>query len=183
MPLAVKHPRLSSDEYEALQAKAGWTAPVELIGGEPVVTLPTAVRVSSVRGELFYVLRGWASPGRGGLTLQNVFVRISEGTFLAPAVAWWSDSRRPSVGPGPIDTVPDLVIEVLAPSSRDNVLGPKCALYVAAGVNEIWVADPHATQITVVSGGGERVFARGEVLRSALLPGLAVGLEAVFGQR
>jgi len=109
---------MSGDEYEALQSKMGWAATVELIGGEPVVTPPITVGASSVRGELYYALRGWANTGPGGLTLQDVVVRLGRGSFLAPAVAWWAEPRRPSVGPGPIDAVPDLVIEVLTRVSQ-----------------------------------------------------------------
>jgi len=50
-------------------------------------------------------------------------------------------------------------------------------------VSEIWIADPQASTITVVSGAGQRVFACSEVLRSVLLPGFSVNLRAVFGRR
>lgn len=183
MPLAVRHPRLSSDEYAALQTKASWTAPIELIAGEAVVTPPVAPRASLVRGELYFALREWARSGGGGLALQNVVIRLREGEFLVPTIAWWAEADRPTLNPGPVDVPPTLVIEVLSAAIRDNTVGPKRQLYQAAGVREIWVADQHAAEVTVFSYAGTRAFRPPEVLRSSLLAGFAVDLQTVFGHR
>ncbi|MDY6268764.1 MAG: Uma2 family endonuclease [Selenomonadaceae bacterium] len=44
---------------------------------------------------------------------------------------------------------PDLVVEVLSPSTRKNDRGPKMHHYAAAGVKEYWIIDPVAKSVEV----------------------------------
>ena len=44
---------------------------------------------------------------------------------------------------------PDLVVEVLSPSTAKNDRGPKMRHYAEAGVKEYWIIDPKAENITV----------------------------------
>lgn len=66
---------------------------------------------------------------------------------------------------------------------RDLVV--KRAEYAAAGIAEYWIVDPDEQTITALQlVGGEYaaggVFGRGEVARSALLPGFEADVTAVF---
>jgi Uma2 family endonuclease len=84
---------------------------------------------------------------------------------------------------------PDLVIEILSPSSRklDEVIKRK--LYERSGVDEYWIVDPELDLVKVYRREGAR-FARaaectreeGGVLNTPLLPGLKIDLEKVFAQ-
>lgn len=44
---------------------------------------------------------------------------------------------------------PDLVVEVLSPSTRKHDRGPKMQHYAAAGVKEYWIVDPLAEAVEV----------------------------------
>jgi Uma2 family endonuclease len=111
------------------------------------------------------------------LLLQDVFVRLRAGEYLAPDIAWWSAARRPPLAPGALESVPDLVVEVLSPATRENDLGAKREAYVAAGVRELWLVDPAAGTVIVVADGAPRTWAAGDELTSALLPGFTVVIE------
>jgi Uma2 family endonuclease len=178
----VAHPRLDSAEYLALQAAAGWRSAVELIGGEAVVTPPSGGQAASAQGELFFALRRWQDTSGGrGLVLQDVFIRVSDEDYLAPDLAWWTAARRPALLQGALDVVPDLVVEVLSPATRINDLGAKKDTYVAAGVRELWLADPQAATITLMQPDGrQQKVGRGDQLASPLLPGFAVEVASVF---
>jgi|HubBroStandDraft_3_1064219.scaffolds.fasta_scaffold155661_2 Uma2 family endonuclease len=179
----VAHPRIELPEYLALQARAGWRLDVELIGGEAVVMPPTGGWAASLQGELFVALRRWQEhTGDGGLLLQDVFVTMPNGQYLAPDIAWWSASRRPPLPKGAIESVPDLVVEVLSPATRINDLGVKRELYLDSGVSELWLADPDSRTISLVRANSEGSVAIGEAttLESELLDGFALDLADLF---
>ena len=178
---AITHPRLEPSEFLALQTASGWRLAVELIDGEAIVIPPSGAAASSVQGELFYALRSWQQEASdGGLLLQDVFVELPGRRFLAPDIAWWSAARRPVVGPGAIDVVPDLVVEVLSPATRFNDLGVKRNYYLEVGVQELWLTDPSAKTVTRARpSAGDELLAQG-TLQSELLIGFSVELSQIF---
>lgn len=178
----VEHPRLEPWEYDGLQAEAGWCLPIELIDGEAVVVPPIGDGASAVHLELTWALRDWQKrTGDEGLVRPDILIALPEVQRLAPDVCWWSAGRRAPVVQGAVDIVPDLVVEVLSPSTRANDLGPKREIYMRLGVRELWLADPDARTVTRVRpGAGDEVLGKGAVLRSELLDGFALALTNVF---
>jgi Uma2 family endonuclease len=179
----VAHPRIEPGEYQALQARAGWRLDMELIDGEAVVMPPMGDWASSVQGELFLALSRWQErSGDAGVLRQDVFVAFPAGRYLAPDISWWSAERRPSPSYGALDSIPDLVVEVLSPATRANDLGVKRDIYIHSGVREIWLADPKARTVAHVrAGAGEdEVLDLGNTLHSELLNGFALDLGCVF---
>ena len=85
---------------------------------------------------------------------------------------------------------PDLVIEIGSPSTRQRDETIKRHLYERAGVSEYWVVDPDIDVIRVYRRGGD-VFGRpielsreaGDVLTTALLPGLELPLARIFREQ
>jgi Uma2 family endonuclease len=179
----VAHPHIETAEYLALQMRAGWRLDVELIDGQGVVVPPTGQQASALQGQLFFALRRWQEvTAEQGLILQDVFVAFADSGYLAPDIAWWSAERRPPDSDGAVDSVPDLVVEVLSPGTRFNDLGVKRDVYMRSGVRELWLADPHAHTVTRVQPGAEHdeALSQGDVLRSELLDGFALDLARVF---
>ncbi len=185
----VEHPRVQPWEYAGLQADAGWCLPIELIEGEAVVMSPIGDAASALQGELFLALREWQQRvGDEGVLRQDVFVAFAHDEHLAPDICWWSAGRRPPVVQGEIDVVPDLVVEVLSPSTRANDLGPKRAVYLRAGVRELWLADPGQRTLTrvpadpgrSVDGAVQETLIASDTLTSRLLPGFTLPLTHAF---
>jgi len=161
--------------------RVGWRAPLELIAGEVVAIPPSGGDASLAQTEMVHRLRAWQdAPGGSGRVLTDVFVQVGDG-YLAPDAAWWAAGRDPRIGPGAIETVPDLVVEVLSPATRENDLGPKRDRYIGAGVRELWLIDPPQRAVLVVDASGERSLSDGDELRSrALLPGFAMPVADLF---
>lgn len=107
--------------------------------------------------------------------------------LISPDISWWSAERRPPVSPGVVQSIPDLVVEVLSPSTRANDEGIKRELYMRSAVREMWLVDPDAHTIArVLADPGrsvdtaDEVFREGESLRSDLLAGFQLDLARVF---
>ncbi len=112
-----------------------------------------------------------------------VFLR-SQDLLQPDIVGLLPNSRARRVKAG-IDGPPDLVIEVLSPSTRDHDLLTKRALYGLAGVREYWIVDPEARTVERLSLHDDALHRAslasvGESLESPLLPGAAIPLAAIF---
>ena len=85
-----------------------------------------------------------------------------------------------------IEGPPDLVVEVVSPSSARRDRGPKRAVYGRLSVREYWIADLDGRTVEryVSDGAGvleavEQVTG-GDALMSPLLPGFEVPVAALF---
>ena len=79
----------------------------------------------------------------------NLDVRLSNYTVVEPDIivftgaAGGKRTQRAIVGP------PDLVVEIVSPSSRGRDFIQKSALYTEVGVPEYWLIDPDAQQLII----------------------------------
>jgi Uma2 family endonuclease len=122
----------------------------ELIDGELVeVEVPTRTHEAIV-SLLCYFLMGWAEGGHGGLALASGYkVRISERRGVMPDVQFYRKGNDPGreQEQGLIRGHPDLVIEVVSPSSRryDRVI--KLRWYAQLAVPQYWLVDPETRTV------------------------------------
>ena len=80
---------------------------------------------------------------------------------------------------------PDLVVEILSPSTSARDRTVKSVLYARHGVSEYWLADPEAKTITVMLLGEsgfelEAIYGKGQTLTSPTLRGFEVDLDEIF---
>lgn len=80
---------------------------------------------------------------------------------------------------------PDLLVEVLSPSTPDRDREIKRRIYAKYGVREYWIVDPEgqSIEVPVASPAGfdtHRIFTPGISLSSPLLPDLSLDLSKVF---
>ena len=118
----------------------------ELIDGELLeVEVPTTAH-ERIAALLVFFLETWSRAGGGGMTLVSGYkVRVSDTRGVMPDVQFYRAGNIPRGQPqGLAHGHPDLVVEVLSPSSArfDRVL--KMTYYAAIGVPEYWIVDPAA---------------------------------------
>jgi Uma2 family endonuclease len=184
----VVHPHVEPWEFEVLQENADWSMDIELLAGEAVLVPLIGDRASSTQGELYLALRHWQEETADeGVVLQDVFVALPGASRPAPDISWWSAERHPSTPPGALQSgirqsVPDLVVEVLSPSTRANDLGVKRELYMRSGVRELWLVDPDARTVTRVrpDESPDEMLDEGSILTSELLEGFALKIARIF---
>lgn len=122
---------------------------------------------------------GQVIAGEAGFVLER-----DPDTVLVPDVAFIRADRVPPRDRWNqfIEVVPDLMIEVLSPSNTRAEMDRKVAIYLAAGVPLIWVADPDSEQIVAHRPGAEpRIFGIDDVLDGGdVLPGFRVPVRTFF---
>ena len=124
--------------------------------------------------------------GLGELFFAPCDVVLSDTDVVQPDLLFVSRERRHLLSGGDnVRGAPDLVVEILSPATADRDRGYKRTLYAKHGVKEFWLVDPAAETISILRprGGSPAVahtFGRNETLRSPLLAGFELDLEAVF---
>ena len=121
----------------------------------------------------------------GEVFVAPVDVLLDQHTVLEPDVLFISTARVSIVKEDAIEGPPDLVVEVLSPSTFYKDLRKKMTAYSQFGVQEYWVVDPETQTIEVYTRRDDKLqlaqkFSSGEAVESALLPGLRLAVNNVF---
>lgn len=83
---------------------------------------------------------------------------------------------------------PDLVVEILSPSTSRKDIGVKFSLYERHGVREYWIIHPAEESLMVFTIGEDgkygrpQGYGRGDFASSTVLVGLELNLEEVFAE-
>ena len=132
----------------------------ELIHGRIVMTPPADFFHASIGSLLNHRLRDYVDRlGPGRVLDSSAGYDLPSGDTLEPDVSFVSRQRL-DAGPRPergrhARLVPDLVVEVLSPSTRRRDRTVKKDVYAANGVGEYWLVDPEARTVTVFHRRGD----------------------------
>ena len=83
---------------------------------------------------------------------------------------------------------PDLVVEILSPSTAQKDLKVKFARYERAGVLEYWIVNPEGKTVQVYTLGADglygrpQVFVDGDMATVGIFPDLEIDLTAAFAE-
>ena len=122
----------------------------------------------------------------GRIIISPQDVIIHEDIVVQPDMMFVSNERLHIINWGHyVQGAPDLVVEVLSPSTSRYDRTLKRERYARFGVREYWIADIVGRTIEVnVSDGSEftvtGVYGEGEIVKSPLLPGLKIDISGVF---
>ncbi|SFG30256.1 Endonuclease, Uma2 family (restriction endonuclease fold) [Desulfotomaculum arcticum] len=158
----------------------------ELIGGELILVPSPKTGHQRISGRLYKILANFIDKNDlGELLYAPTDVVLSETEKPQPDILFISASRLDIIAEDNIKGAPDLVIEILSPSttSRDRV--GKSKMYYTHGVKEFWIVDPDAKVIEVFSPGEKNwnlveAYGQDGVLTSSLLLGLQINLVNIF---
>ncbi len=156
----------------------------EIIDGELIVTPAPIPPHELLTIELVFRFGEVVRPGRlGRLFTAPVDVLLPGGDALEPDLVFIRADRLDIVGPAAIEGPPDIVVEILSPSTRARDLGRKMELYAALGVPEYWIVDPDARTATLFALRGETyepIPQQEGRVRSTVLPDLEFDVAALF---
>jgi Uma2 family endonuclease len=164
----------------------------ELLGGRIVMTPPAGWGHAYVESNLQRVIARHVHERGLGRTLgSSAGYDLPTGDTLEPDFSFISNERwgkGPKVragGKGFLATVPDLVVEILSPSTARRDRTEKKDVYAQSGVEEYWIVDGPKRRVFVFSREGG-IFGAPETttagaVRSRLLPDLRVTIDEIFG--
>jgi Uma2 family endonuclease len=158
----------------------------ELLGGVHVVSAaPLAVHQVALTAILVSLDAQISGTARGIVAPAPLAVRLSDEDGVQPDIVVVLRGSRAQVRRRDVDGPPDLVVEILSPSTRRLDLGLKRDAYERLGVGEYWVVDLDARQVRRFVRTGDRFLdatVHTDRVRLAALPDVAVELGPVWAR-
>lgn len=158
----------------------------ELIDGEHFMTPSPVAKHQMAVGNLFLLLETFVRKQNLGRVFVAPFdVILSDYDVVEPDLIFISRERMQAIVKEWIRGAPDLIVEVLSPSTAEIDCGLKMKLYEKYRVSEYWLADP-ATEIIevyVLRQDGYELFSRaskGQRVKSVMLKNFEIPSEEVF---
>jgi Uma2 family endonuclease len=158
----------------------------ELLEGELVMVPSPTFEHQDISVHLEFALYEFVHKHDLGIVLHAPLdVVLDDENVVQPDIIFISKARSQIIYKEAIRGAPDLVIEILSPSTGERDRTIKKKLYARAGVMEYWLVDPESKTIEVLKlseAGFERValYKRDEMLTSPVLPGLRIPLKEIF---
>lgn len=158
---------------------------VELSDGELIMMSPATETHQRVLMALFLKMHAFIEAEKlGTIRFAPLPVRLWPDKIRKPDILFVSNEHADRIGEkfyGP----PDLVVEVVSPSTRHADRVEKFTEYAAAGIPEYWLVDPEDQTVEVFTLQ-ERAYVLeikvelGESARSQVLEGFSVPVDEVF---
>ena len=175
---------MTLEEFHALPDEEGKR--YELIDGELFVSAaPSRKHFWTHRRLLDRFIVGVEATGWGAVFYAPVEVRLGGPTAVQPDLFVLRTERLHLFEADAVVGPPDIIAEVLSPSTRRQDLEIKRRRYERAGVLEYWIADPDNDTLTVYAlrgGRYETVPVIDGRVASTVVPGLVVEITPLFAE-
>ena len=161
-------------------------APYQLIGGELVMTPSPVPYHQDILGKIFYELKKFVEEKRRGKVYPApIDVYFSETDIYQPDIIFIEKKRLNIIGEKKIEGPPDLIIEILSPSTAYYDLRAKKDVYEQSGVKEYWIVDPmqKTIEVFVNKKGKFELLGSAKVegaVKSDILKGLSMEAKKIF---
>ena len=158
----------------------------EIIDGEHYVTPSPITKHQKVSINLVVVLHNWVSAKSLGTILSApIDVVFSNTDIFVPDIIFISTARASVIHHKNIQGAPDLIIEILSPSTSTRDLGIKKASYEKFGVSEYWVVDPEKQTVDIFTVIGAKFsvpkhLTVHDLLSSTIFQGLQISVKTIF---
>ena len=185
----MKTARLKEWTYEEFMAlPEGGPVRYEIIDGDLCMTPSPVTRHQKISGNLFEIIRHFLRTN----PLGEIFAAPYDVVFsqkppqvVVPDLVFVAAEHLSLITEKNLQGVPDLLVEILSPTTSLRDRRAKLALYERFGVPEYWIVDPERNTVQVfrLSGGkypDSLEFQKDERLETPLLPGLSIPLSEVF---
>lgn len=183
MQIAEKKKKYTVEDYMLLEEGA----PFQLINYDLIMSpSPTAIH-QLVTIRLAQLILNFLDSinNTGFLVVAPMDVTFDDGNVYQPDVVYVSAERKEQIVKERIEGAPDLVIEILSPSTGYYDLRHKKDIYERYGVKEYIIIDPmkESAELYILTNGAYQLkqeVTKPDALNSVLLPGLALGLDKIF---
>ena len=184
MHIVEKKPkRYTEKDYQLLEEGA----PFQLINGDLVMSPSLTLKHQTVNGKIFtFISQHLEKNSLGGLCLfYPIDVVLDEKNTFQPDLIYISNERKIELHYDRIIGAPDLIIEILSPSTAYYDLKQKKDFYERYGVQEYMIVDPVRHDAEVYSLIDEKFELQQKELQNGTihlttLPGLQIDLQKLF---
>ena len=155
----------------------------EVINGDHYMNPAPSTYHQTVSKRLQYQLyRQIELRGLGLVFYAPIDLQLSENDIVQPDLVVLLSAKQKIITPSKIKGVPDLLVEIISPSSLDNDRVLKKSLYQRAGVAEYWIVDPfeHTVDQLVLVNGAYESRAHSNQLCPTFVDGVAIDLSEVW---
>lgn len=162
----------------------------EIWNGRKIVMPSPNVKHQKLYRRLLLQLEAWVAAGGGGLLYyQPVDLRMSEDKIVIPDITFYLNTNESEVeapGGGSLVGVPDLVVEIISPSSVRIDRVQKYRAYAEFGVRHYWIIDSESRVLQAYRWEENRfvdeaVMSDEDQFSPQLFPGLTLNLNELFG--
>ncbi len=160
----------------------------EFINGEVIVHSPAKDRHTVAAIGLTQLFNAYVRKHRLGIVRFDKTLVVMPRNDYEPDVLFFGPVKAAEIQPDQMKyPPPDLVIEILSPSTARNDRGVKFTDYAANGVAEYWIVDPVARSIEkyILAGSayaGAGIYSGEQKIESTLLAGFVIPVNAVFDE-
>ncbi len=161
-------------------------APYQLIGGELVMSpAPTLYHQRIIRKLVNLLSNFVESHHLGEVFFAPVDVFLDHENTFQPDIVFVSKERAAIMDEQKINGAPDLVVEILSPSTAYYDLKKKKEMYEKYGVKEYWIVDPMEKTIDVLvhRNGSFTLNAQAKMnqpIASVIIAGFEVNTKNIF---
>ncbi|MBL8132760.1 MAG: Uma2 family endonuclease [Anaerolineae bacterium] len=176
--------KITAEVFYALPEYAAYEF-IELIDGEVVIGVGARTKHQMIAGNIHGVCWMFAKQHGGRVFFSPTEVYLDDENIYEPDVLYLAPDSACVVEEKRIVGAPELVVEVLSPSSIKFDRAQKFHGYERHGVREYWIADPsnEALEVWVLSEGKfvrQGVYAPGDTFESAVLKGLTIAVSELL---
>ena len=179
--------KLTYDDYCNTPDDQRW----ELIDGELIMAPSPTARHQAISIRLSSLLHVFVTErGLGEAFAAPLDVVLSNVNVVQPDLLFISNARQHILTDANVNVqgAPDLVVEILSPSTASRDWRAKMDIYAEHGVQEYWVVDPEAQRVWVMARTEDTLtevanYGPADTLTSPTLPGFTANLSEVFQPR
>jgi Uma2 family endonuclease len=159
----------------------------EFIQGKAIMHSPALLRHLEATGNLYQLLSAYVrKTACGSVLMEKAMVAFSRNDY-EPDIVFFGLEKSARFSPDTLlFPVPDLIVEVLSPSTSRRDRGIKLKDYACHGVREYWIIDTVAKTIELHElPFGETVYPRASarqtgLVESGVIVGFSIPVESVF---
>ena len=158
----------------------------ELLDGDLIVVpAPKEIHQRVLMNLSYLLFQSVKRSGAGHVYAAPFDVVLSNTDIVQPDLLYISNERAHIITDENVQGAPDLVVEVLSPSTAERDQTFKRSLYAKHGVKEYWLVDTDAKTVTVLALESDgyalvAVYGEGQALSSPTLAGFTVDTAEVF---
>lgn len=122
----------------------------ELRGGRVIITPPANFEHETIFKTILIIFDSIGKSKSIGSAIGSRFmVKLDEKWAPEPDVIFYTKDRNVLIKPTYFDGAPNIVVEILTPSNRNEDMDEKLHKYLEFGVEEVWIIDPEEQSVMI----------------------------------